>query len=358
VACLSVIAYHATGPDAPADSRVLQVTAQLWLGVPLFFVISGYCIAASAEQCLGAQRSIWQYFGRRVRRIFPPFWCATVLTALLTGTIYACGWGGLLSNTARQLDPIVQPQALTVWQWIGNVTLSETWRDQTAAPAWVLGQAWTLAYEEQFYAVTGLFLAAFRRDWLVAAAALSASNLLYCGMDASIGAPRGVFWDGQWFVFAYGLAVYAFVHRSTPLTRACILSTLAAGAGWALTREDLMQPEPLQLLVGAAFATLLIILHPHDALLRGWALRPLQWCGVRCYSIYLLHWPVTKIVVGLGILIGLTSPAQILGIVMPAAILASVAAAAPFYDLVERRFVNAPLRGVDQTVRPVTAAAL
>jgi peptidoglycan/LPS O-acetylase OafA/YrhL len=51
------------------------------------------------------------------------------------------------------------------WQWLGNLTLTESWRwhaigDQRAHfPA----QAWTLCYEEQFYAVVGLLLAISRR---------------------------------------------------------------------------------------------------------------------------------------------------------------------------------------------------
>ena len=46
---------------------------QLHVGVEMFFVISGYCIAASAESTRRSGRTVREYFLRRFMRIFPPF---------------------------------------------------------------------------------------------------------------------------------------------------------------------------------------------------------------------------------------------------------------------------------------------
>lgn len=77
VACLMVVIYHSdyylaesTGTNQwPAVSAIL---ARFWIGVPMFFVISGYCISAAADSERSRLRGTMSYFKRRFRRIFPP----------------------------------------------------------------------------------------------------------------------------------------------------------------------------------------------------------------------------------------------------------------------------------------------
>jgi peptidoglycan/LPS O-acetylase OafA/YrhL len=69
-------------------------------------------------------------------------------------------------------------------------------------------------------------------------------------------------------------------------------------------------------------------------------MRAFSWCGVRCYSIYLLHWPVTKLLSHLVWKAGLRSEAATLGITLPLCLAASLLLAAWFYDQVERRFLS------------------
>ena len=51
-----------------------------YLGVPMFFVISGYCMAAAARSALRREESVSSFLYRRMRRIYPPFWCSAVVT--------------------------------------------------------------------------------------------------------------------------------------------------------------------------------------------------------------------------------------------------------------------------------------
>src|SRR6516165_7858972 len=86
VACLLVVVYHATyiqcgiatEPSGGATSSVVQwligLTHWMDVGVPMFFVISGYCIAAAADGLRHSSRSVGNYFVRRIRRIYPPLW--------------------------------------------------------------------------------------------------------------------------------------------------------------------------------------------------------------------------------------------------------------------------------------------
>src|SRR5262245_59812438 len=84
VACLLVLLNHAIVyqlPDGTTpqglqrfDVAAAAVAARLWLGVPMFFVISGYCISAAVDSYRRRGSSVGTYFVRRFKRIFPPYW--------------------------------------------------------------------------------------------------------------------------------------------------------------------------------------------------------------------------------------------------------------------------------------------
>ena len=55
-----------------------------FLGVQIFFVISGYCITAAAVTNLQRRTGLKEFVRARLRRIFPPYYFATVLAVLLS----------------------------------------------------------------------------------------------------------------------------------------------------------------------------------------------------------------------------------------------------------------------------------
>ena len=87
VACLCLVLYHAAffcetsmrvgdvGSWSIADS-FLYAIKKTWCGVPIFFVISGYCIAASLDSLRRKPHSLLHFFSRRMHRIYPPLWIA------------------------------------------------------------------------------------------------------------------------------------------------------------------------------------------------------------------------------------------------------------------------------------------
>ncbi len=175
VACLMVVVFHAIGYSpyyralvAGTEpvcgegwlnrlAHVLQAgLSELWLGVPMFFVISGYCISATLDSQRRKPLSVARYFHRRFRRIYPPYWIALALTAGCVALFYFTPLPNLFSDEA----PPFYPWRLTPAQWLGNITLTETWRYHALGdpPGQFLGIMWTLCYEEQFYAVAGLIL--------------------------------------------------------------------------------------------------------------------------------------------------------------------------------------------------------
>src|SRR5262249_20075923 len=121
---------------------------------------------------------------------------------------------------------------------------------------------------------------------------------------------NGFFFDGRWLVFALGVLVYYWVNYSRRFDRRVIAvmaaSVVLSAALRQWVKNDLVGSHlddhhkmiTTELLVGSAFALALGLLHAQDkALARSAALRPLMVCGQMCYSLYLVHWPVTKPVV-------------------------------------------------------------
>src|SRR5437762_2479236 len=90
LACLMIVLFHASiylvpshDTSAPQEVVALQSRAAtfavraincLGWGVPIFFVISGYCIATTVDSSRRKANPARNFFARRFRRIFPPFW--------------------------------------------------------------------------------------------------------------------------------------------------------------------------------------------------------------------------------------------------------------------------------------------
>lgn len=326
VACLSVVVFHST---FYASEAVTRFTEWLKYGVPIFFVISGYCIAAAAENCVRKQQSPLTYFKRRFRRIYPPYWIAFVAFAVVIGGLDIAI--PRLFSDANQ--PIPRPWWLNGWQAFGNLTLTETWRAHVTGPhkGFFLGHAWTLCFEEQFYAVMGLIVAVAPRRLFAASAAVTVA---VAGMLAAGAQPyvHGFFFDGHWLEFAAGILVYRAVNYGGKLPAGGIL---IAGIAWLY-----WEPEYA---IAFAFAIALLLLHPLDRMMSGSrVLSPVAWCGVMCYSLYLIHWPVCKGISHGAWMLGARSDAITLAVVVPLCMAASVVAGYGFHVFVERRFLNPP----------------
>jgi peptidoglycan/LPS O-acetylase OafA/YrhL len=114
VACAAVLFFHAACgyvPTEPAAERLQAgrgtavdlahvLATKMWVGVPLFFVISGYCIVAAAVASAARRpRPMRAFLSRRCLRIYPPLWVYLAMTAAAN----VC-----LPTVAR--PPIAQPR--------------------------------------------------------------------------------------------------------------------------------------------------------------------------------------------------------------------------------------------------------
>lgn len=359
-AALCLVVFHATmqavdarqiGDDAldRAGSALVTLTSWVWLGVPVFFVISGYCVTATLESTRRRGRGMKDFFRRRFRRIYPPYWIALAVTAAVVAVGERLSPGIYSDGIFTMLDPA----SLTAANWFGNLTLCESWRPLIGGPAAVhlLPNSWTLCYEEQFYAICTLLLLTGRRPFLGAAIVTGlavAAKVISHRLGVHL---TGTFLDGRWLLFATGILVYWRLNHAQRLGR--VVSSLVLGGLWLSATLDLFRSVGGSLLPNHsaerfwAFGFAFFIAHAH-----GWDQRlaaskwlaPFAACGQRSYSIYLIHPIIVKSVSHGLFRSGFISPWETLLIVVPLSFGLSIVAAWGFYWTVERRFLNAPNR--------------
>ncbi len=139
VAALAVVAYHFTALNhrfwgvrsVDAFPVLHHVTRYGYLGVELFFFISGFVILMTAWG-----RDLPAYTASRVARLFPAYWVGVLLT------------GGLLLLTGKVLKDVSVGQVLT------NLTMLQTPNGVDN----VDGVYWTLWVEMRFYLLIGVFI--------------------------------------------------------------------------------------------------------------------------------------------------------------------------------------------------------
>jgi peptidoglycan/LPS O-acetylase OafA/YrhL len=360
VACIMLVLYHATfygdyhfRLGEPSTWSLWGLPLYLirfcWVGVPIFFVISGYCIAASVESHIKRRVSLKDYFVRRIRRIYPPLW--TMCGIAIAFTWIVSSWP-IMREHCHQLPDLA---ALSVWQWIGNFMAAESWRHNVLGgeSAYLMANTWTLCYEEQFYIVTGLLLAFAPRRFFQATAWLTAGVIVVHQIQTFSGrGHEGFFWDGHWIMFAAGILVYRTLNfAKAENNKRRVLATIAVfsvGMMYAMVSrfmaKDYFDRHLAEyLFIGCSFAIGLLFLRRWDRQICSLRiLAPLRWCGQRSYSIYLTHFLIVVSVSSLLAYGGLRSEWQVALIVVPICCLLSLPAAILFYEFVERRFTNIP----------------
>ncbi|HEX4145997.1 MAG TPA: acyltransferase [Pirellulales bacterium] len=361
IACFLVVLIHAfslptdlmdsAGPWSNVGGWINRVATRLWIGVPIFFVLSGYCIGAAADAHGRRRRPIREFFTSRLRRIYVPYFAALALTAGLAALF------DLVSSEHRLSEVgVPNPAALSPANWFGNLTLTEGLL--SGLPGHVvryqLLPAWTLCQEVQFYAISGLLLWVASRHFFLAVAAFTAFGAIAVGLAARFGVhlPQGCVLRGTWLMFAMGLAVYWQVAAGTRRARWLTLGLLLVPLTWSLCHPQLLvtlaSNNHQNIFIAAITALLLVLLHPFDVSLSSRAiLAPLAKLGTISFSVYLIHFPVIRfcdmqrtIWLGTDMVWGL--------LVLLSAIALSMVAGELFYRAVERRTIGRWQKGQSQ----------
>jgi peptidoglycan/LPS O-acetylase OafA/YrhL len=354
VACLVVAVYHSIAyiTDNPAhvstnmvSKKIFSLMSQGWAGVPIFFVISGYCIAAACGSGMAKKLPTKTYFFRRFRRIYPPYW---ILLLAVVGMHLAFQFFSGSDYLADDIVPLAKPWVMSVWQWLGSVTLTEGWRDHFIGDPsrHFVTHAWTLCYEEQFYFVCGMAMLAGRKWFYKIMAGLSAVVFVIAFIHYAV-TPlpiEGFFFDGRWLMFAAGVLVFQVLQFGNERSRKRAIYLLGAAACLSVAWRYLQHLQmPREIGVSFIFSICLIVLFKRDRqIAESRILRPVTLCGVMCYSLYLVHWPVVKVTSQWFYRSGLQGEWSTLFISVPISVLISILVAWGFHVVVERRFLNTP----------------
>ena len=301
IASLAVVAYHAglvivdRRFDGRSPSIVYAITNVGYLGVTLFFVISGYCIAAAAESALQTGgRGLKGFAVARVRRIFPPYWAAMMLTIALAMVAAALAARGVLHGSASA-SADGWPRSITFW--LTNLTLTQPYARQ----AFIVGVSWTLAYECAFYLLIAIAMFAAqivqRCDvvWILA----HTFTAFVCGaMIARIHLPFPI---DLWPQFGMGVYVYDLIrHGRTGRTivGGATIAILAIGVLLLRSPDVGLMGQSIYFPFGTAcvFSILLLLARPRSTpqttAREGWLGR----LGLISYSLYLTHFAVLGLV--------------------------------------------------------------
>lgn len=372
LACVLVVLFHsnlgttgrhdhaAAAADDSFATAAQAVVTKLWVGVPLFFVISGYCITAAADSARRRPHRGRSFFARRFRRIYPPLWAFLAACVLIHVNFQWVQSVTGLPLAISHRDPF----DVSLTSWLGSVTLTEEWRCHVVGPArdYFQWHLWTLCYEEQFYFVTGLAVVlAPRRLFAVVGGVSVVVFLILADLIRPPFAIDGFFFDGSWLEFAAGVFVYHRRNYASRFTARLIDLGLLAGLVWAARSvsgwAEFKQSVPTHLTAAFAGALLIGLCERHDGLTAKWrALAPLRWCGVRCYSLYLVHGPAVYVTSRVLQHWGWTTPSAILYGVIPVCTVISLACGWAFHKFVEVHFLNAqppkPSPSLTQTPMP------
>jgi peptidoglycan/LPS O-acetylase OafA/YrhL len=282
VAVLTVLGFH-TGVARMSGGFV---------GVDIFFVISGYLISSIVFGEIAASRfSVIAFYERRIRRIFPALSCMLFIFAFL-GTIYFLP-PDLINFSKSLLAATMSASNFYFWRQSGYFFLP------TTNP---LLHTWSLAVEEQFYILFPLFLVLVRRFFprrlkaavvgLFIVSLVASAAIVPYSKETAFYMPYTRAWE-LLLGTLISLGMFPRLHSRWLRNFATLAGT--AAIAYSVFRYDQSTSFPgLYALTPCIGSALIIGAGESGPSLVSYVLswRPVVFVGLISYSLYLWHWPV------------------------------------------------------------------
>jgi peptidoglycan/LPS O-acetylase OafA/YrhL len=349
LAILLVIPHNLDMLSAPYTAlELLPVTIMHagWIGVQLFFVLSGFLITGNLLDTRGAGNYYRVFIGRRALRILPLYYGVLLVAFVLTP---------LWATLPPQLRDTEHNQ-IFLWTFLLN------WSAPFGKIVFGFGAFWSLAVEEQFYLLWPWVIARCDARRTLGVSIVVALVALFSRYAlAAIHAPQDalyMFTTSRMDALALGAAAAALVRM--PGARAAIerhatrVATLAVAilvVDFFLTRGYAAYDAHSQAygytVLATGFALLMLVTAVPtrgipELVVRGLSLSPLRTVGRYSYAMYVFHMPL-HVFFGGALLHRLAGPnpthAQAF-VYITASIAANFMAAAASYQLFERHFLQ------------------